>query len=136
MQAVYRVLVVDDDVELGAAVAEQLEAAGGFAVDAVTTLKAAEEAVSSPTSDVSAILLDVRMPDGDGRELCARLREKGLTLPVIVISGLDQEDDVVQGLELGADAYVRKPFAASELIARLRRLLPGTPVLIDQDQMR
>ena len=128
MEAMYRILVVDDDVELGNAVAEQLVAAGSFVADVVTTLKAAEEAVSSPISDVSAILLDVRMPDGDGRELCARLRQNGITLPVIVISGLDHEDDVVQGLELGADAYVRKPFAASELIARLRHLLPGTPI--------
>ena len=126
MEAVYRILVVDDDVELGAAVAEQLEAAGGFAVDAVTTLEAAEAAVSSPTSDVSAILLDIRLPDGDGRDLCARLRRNGVSLPVIVVSGLDHEDDVVQGLELGADAYVRKPFATSELIARLRRFLPST----------
>jgi DNA-binding response OmpR family regulator len=126
MEAVYRILVVDDDTELGASIVEQLEAAGGFVAEAVTTIQAAEEAVSAPTSDVSALLLDVRLPDGDGRELCARLRQKGVSLPVIMVSGLDQEDDVVQGLDLGADAYVRKPFAASELIARLRKLLPPT----------
>jgi len=124
MEAAYRVLVVDDDVELGIAIAEQLEAAGGFVVEAMTTIHAAEEAILAPTSDVSAVLLDVRLPDGDGRELCARLRERGISLPVIMVSGLDHEDDVVQGLDLGADAYVRKPFAASELIARLRKLLP------------
>lgn len=126
MEAVYRILVVDDDTELGASIVEQLEAAGGFVAEAVTTIQAAEEAVSAPTSDVSALLLDVRLPDGDGRELCARLRQKGVSLPVIMVSGLDQENDVVQGLDLGADAYVRKPFAASELIARLRKLLPPT----------
>lgn len=126
MEAVYRILVVDDDTELGATVAEQLEAAGGFSTETVTTLQAAEEALSAPASDVSAVLLDVRLPDGDGRELCARLRQNGFSLPVIVASGLDGEDDVVQGLELGADAYMRKPFAAAELIARLRRLLPST----------
>lgn len=124
METAYRVLVVDDDVELGVAIAEQLEAAGGFVVEAVTTLHAAEEAILTPTSDVSAVLLDVQLPDGDGRELCARLRQHGVGLPVIMVSGLDHEDDVVQGLDLGADAYVRKPFAASELVARLRKLLP------------
>ncbi len=124
MEAAYRILVVEDDVELGTAIAEQLEGAGGFAVEAVTTIQAAEEAISASASDVSAILLDVRLPDGDGRDLCARLRQNGVSLPVIMVSGLDHEDDVVRGLDLGADAYVRKPFAASELIARLRKLLP------------
>ena len=126
METAYRVLVVDDDAELGTAIAEQLEAAGGFVVEVVTTIHAAEEAILAPTSDVSAVLLDVRLPDGDGRELCARLRQHGISLPVIMVSGLDHEDDVVQGLDLGADAYVRKPFAASELVARLRKLLPHT----------
>ena len=126
METAYRVLVVDDDAELGTAIAEQLEAAGGFVVEVVTTIHAAEEAILAPTSDVSAVLLDVRLPDGDGRELCARLRQHGIGLPVIMVSGLDHEDDVVQGLDLGADAYVRKPFAASELVARLRKLLPHT----------
>ena len=124
MGTVHRILVVEDDVDLGFIVAEQLEAAGGFAVEFVTTLEAAEKAMSAPASDVAAVLLDVRLPDGDGREFCAQMRQTGSSLPVILVSGLDQEDDVVRGLDLGADAYVRKPFAASELVARLRRLLP------------
>ena len=129
MEVVHRILVVDDDVELGGAVTEQLEGAGGFAAEVVTTIQAAEEAVLASASSVAAILLDVRLPDGDGRELCARLRQSGISLPVIMVSGLDQEDDVVQGLDLGADAYVRKPFAAPELIARLRRLLSHTAAI-------
>ena len=124
MEAVYRILVVDDDVELGDTIATELEAAGGFVAEVVTTIQAAEEAVSAPTSDVSALLLDVGLPDGDGRELCARLRKNGVSLPVIILSGMVQELDVVQGFDSGADAYVRKPAAASELIARLRNLLP------------
>ncbi len=124
MRTVHHILVVEDDVDLGSAVAEQLEAAGGFAVEAVTTLEAAEKAMSAPASDVAAVLLDVRLPDGDGREFCAQMRQTGSNLPVILVSGLDQEDDVVLGLDLGADAYVRKPFSASELVARFRKLLP------------
>ena len=104
MEAVYRILVVDDDIELGDTIAEELEAAGGFVAEVVTTIQAAEEAVLAPTSDVSALLLDVGLPDGDGRELCARLRKNGVNLPVIMLSGMVQEDDVVQGLDSGADA--------------------------------
>ena len=124
MEALYQVLIVDDDIELSASVAEQIEAAGGFKTGFVTTLEAAEHALLAPDADVSAVLLDVRMPDGDGRDLCARLRRNGVALPIILVSGLDEEDDVVQGLDSGADAYIRKPFEASELIARLRRVLP------------
>lgn len=122
------ILIVDDDAELGVAVAEQLEA-GGFTGKSVTTIEAAEQAVSALAGGVAAILLDVGLPDGDGRDFCARLRQSGNTIPVVLVSGLDEEDDVVRGLDLGADAYVQKPFASSELIARLHRLLPsGLPM--------
>jgi len=124
MQTRHLVLIVDDDAELGAAVAEQLEA-GGFTGKSVTTIEAAEQAVLGHAGDVAAILLDVGLPDGDGRDFCARLRRSGNTIPVVLVSGLDEEDDVVRGLDLGADAYVQKPFASSELIARLRWLLPS-----------
>ena len=124
LEALYQVLIVDDDIELSASVAEQIEAAGGFTTGSVTTLEAAEHALLAPDADVSAVLLDVRMPDGDGRDLCARLRRNGIALPIILVSGLDGEDDVVHGFDSGADAYMRKPFEASELIARLRRVIP------------
>ena len=125
MEALYRVLIVDDDAELSASVAEEIDAAGGFIAASVTTIEAAEHALLAQESDISAVLLDVRLPDGDGRDLCARLRQNGIALPIILVSGLDQEDDVVQGLDGGADAYVRKPFVTSELIARLRGVLPA-----------
>ena len=123
MGIIHRILVVDDDLDLCTIIGEQLEAAGGFVAETATTIQAAEHAVSV-SSDVAAILLDVSLPDGDGRDLCARLRHNRVNVPVIMISGLTDEDDVVHALELGADAYMPKPFAASELIARLRNLLP------------
>ena len=125
MEALYRVLIVDDDAELSASVMEEIDAAGGFIAASVTTIEAAEHALLAQDSDISAVLLDVRLPDGDGRDLCARLRQNGIALPIILVIRLGQEDDVVQGLDGGADAYVRKPFAASELIARLRGVLPA-----------
>lgn len=132
MPTVYHVLIVDDDAELSTFIAEQLGAAGGLTAEIVTTIQAAEAVISAPTSDVSAILLDVRLPDGDGRDFCVRLRQNGIHLPVIMVSGLDQVDDVVRGLDLGADDYMRKPFGASELIARLRKMLPRAETATDR----
>jgi len=123
MEADHHILIVDDDVELGTTIIEQLKTEGGFVGVSVTTLRAAEQAISEQTCNVSAILLDVGLPDGDGRDFCARLRQTGNNVPIVMLSGRDQEDDVVRGLDLGADAYMFKPFAFSELIARLRWLL-------------
>jgi len=134
MPTAYHVLIVDDDVELSTFIAEQLVAAGGLTAEIVTTIRAAEAAISAPTSNVSAILLDVQLPDGDGRDFCVRLRQNGILLPVIMVSGLDQVDDVVRGLDLGADDYMRKPFGASELIARLRKMLPRAEAATDQQR--
>jgi len=125
VEADHRILIVEDDVELSKTIVDQLEAAGGFTGMSVTTIQAAEQAVFAHAGNVSAILLDVSLPDGDGRDFCARLRQNGNNIPVVLVSGLDQENDIVRGLDLGADAYVRKPFAFSELIARLRWLLPN-----------
>lgn len=116
------VLVVEDDVELNAAIVAEIETAG-FGVVAAHSIGAAERAFSPPDGVISAMVLDIRLPDGDGRELCARLRDAGNAIPVILLSGLDGEDDIVHGLDIGADAYVVKPFAGSELVARLRHLL-------------
>ena len=115
------VLVVEDDADFNAAIVAEIETAG-FGTVAAHSIDAAERAFSPP-GDISAIVLDIRLPDGDGRALCARLRDAGNSIPVILMSGLDGEDDIVQGLDIGADAYVVKPFQGSELVARLRHLL-------------
>ena len=64
-------------------------------------------------------VLNVGLPDGDGRRFCASLRWQGFRLPVILVSGLGGEDDVVRGLEAGADDYLVKPFGVAELLARV-----------------
>ena len=119
----HRVLVVDNDVELGLYLAEELDSAGGFTVRTATTIRDADRLLRHSAPDFSAILMDVVLPDGDGREFCAQLREEGRVLPIILLSALHAEADAVRGLTLGADDYVRKPFSTAELIARLRRLL-------------
>ena len=120
-----RILIVEDDAEISAMVASELDATARYAAVAVPTLAAARHALLSATfdTDFDAIVLDIMLPDGDGRTLCMELRSQGNSLPIILLSGRDAEDDVVQGLEGGADAYMRKPFHAAELFARLTVML-------------
>ena len=70
-----------------------------------------------------ALLVDVRMPKMDGIELCRRIRGEGLTVPVMMLTAADTTDDVIEGLDVGADDYVTKPFEFAELLARVRALL-------------
>jgi DNA-binding response OmpR family regulator len=83
----------------------------------------AEAKLAEDGARYDAILLDIGLPDGDGRELCARLRREGKRMPVIMLTGQDAEADVVRGLDAGANDYVAKPFRAGELLARLRAQL-------------
>lgn len=119
----HQILIVEDDFNLSETLAEQV-GNGGYQATTVATLAAARDALADPVRDFDLLLLDVGLPDGDGRTLCADLRRSGQTLPVIILSAHVNEDDVVQGLEDGADAYMRKPFHTAELMARLSRLLP------------
>ncbi len=121
-----QVLIVEDDTDLGAVLVDQVLLGGRWGATAVTTLAAARQALRSGPLDAppfDAMILDVGLPDGDSHALCAALRAEGLVLPIIILSGRAEEEDVVQGLDSGADAYVRKPFQAAELTARLNALL-------------
>ena len=84
----------------------------------VTTLKEAGAKLNSDS--FSLVLLDANLPDGDGYTFCKDIREQGFTLPVIFLTALDQEVNVIQGLEVGADDYVTKPFRVRELISRIK----------------
>jgi len=118
MTAGRRILIVDDDVALRQSLMEQLELNGEFTSvecgDAARTL----EVVAKDRFD--AILLDVGLPDMDGRELCRLLRRAGVQVPIVMLTGADSEADTVRGLDSGADDYVTKPFRLGELLARLR----------------
>ena len=115
-----RVLVVEDSVKMAAVLKRGLEEEG-YAVDVART---GEDglwmAVENP-NDV--IVLDVRLPDMDGFEVCRRLRERGQWVPVIMLTARDAVPDRVRGLDAGADDYLTKPFSFSELAARTRALL-------------
>jgi DNA-binding response OmpR family regulator len=114
------VLIVDDDRVLRTTLAEQLKAEGEFAPHEAETAEAAVAALSLPDVRYDAIILDVGLPDGDGRDLCARLRRQGVKVPIIMLTGADAEADVIRGLDAGANDYIAKPFRIGELLARLR----------------
>lgn len=117
------ILVVDDDRALRATLAEQLAVEGEFAAVEAATLGEAEILLAAKDSRFDALILDVRLPDGDGRDFCIRLRREGLKIPIVMLTGSDEEADVVRGLDSGANDYIAKPFRLAELLARLRAQL-------------
>ena len=116
------ILVVDDDHTLRAMLLEQLAVDGEFAAQGASTISDAEAALAGRTR-YDAVILDVSLPDGDGRDLCVRLRRMGIKVPIIMLTGSDEEEDVVRGLDSGANDYIAKPFRLAELLARLRAQL-------------
>jgi two-component system response regulator MprA len=115
-----RLLVVDDDPDVRDSLERALRRAGYAVTTAVHGADALDSVARSP---VDLIVLDVLMPMVDGFDACRRLRERGNTTPVLVLTARDAIDDRVTGLEVGADDYLVKPFALAELMARVRALL-------------
>jgi len=115
-----RVLLVEDDSMIGAAVKQALKDAA-YAVDWVTDGEAAVHAVESESYEL--VLLDLGLPKGDGREVLRYLRGRGRKLPVIIVTARDSVEDRIDGLDLGADDYLIKPFEIRELLARMRAVL-------------
>jgi DNA-binding response OmpR family regulator len=114
------ILIVDDDRALRATLAEQLAVDGEFTAVEASTAGEAEDKLNASDARFDAVILDVGLPDGDGRDLCAKLRRQGMKVPIIILTGSDEESDVVRGLDSGANDYIAKPFRLAELLARLR----------------
>lgn len=114
------ILIIDDDRALRITLAAALEADGGFRATTADTLTDAAAKLTVRDSAFDAIILDLDMPDGHGRDFCARMRRMGVRVPMLILSGATDEHDVVRGLEAGANDYVAKPFRMAELVARLR----------------
>jgi DNA-binding response OmpR family regulator len=113
-------LIVDDDADLRSAVSEQLETEGYSTLEAAT---AAAGVRAAETDKPDLILLDVDLPDMDGREACRQMRDKGVAAPVIMLTAASADEDTVQGLEAGANDYVIKPYKFAVLLARIRAQL-------------
>jgi len=118
MQGARKVLIVDDDAALRQSLAEQLDRDGEFVTAECGTAAAALETLGRERFD--AILLDVGLPDMDGRELCRIMRSAQINVPIVMLTAADSEGDTVQGLDAGANDYVTKPFRLNVLLARLR----------------
>jgi two-component system, OmpR family, response regulator len=115
-----RILIVEDDAALARSLVSLLRA-GGNAVDHVGN---GEEALTIlPTEPYALAILDVGLPGMDGFKLLDRVRKDGHKLPILMLTARDGLDDRVRGLDLGADDYLRKPFEAAELEARVRALV-------------
>ncbi len=117
------ILIVDDDRSLREELAAQLQVDGEFSADEAASVSEAETKIRQHEQRFDALILDVGLPDGDGRDLCASLRKAGMRMPIIMLTGSDEESDVVRGLESGANDYIAKPFRLNELLARLRAQL-------------
>jgi len=117
------ILIVDDDEALRATLVEQLAVDGEFAAVEAADVAEAEERLASRNSRFDAIILDIGLPDGDGRDLCVKWRKQGVKVPIMFLTGSDEESDVVRGLDSGANDYIAKPFRLAELLARLRAQL-------------
>jgi DNA-binding response OmpR family regulator len=123
MASQHPILVIDDDTALRTALVEQLVLDGEFVPTQAENLAAAQARLAAPDARFDAILLDVSLPDGDGRDFCKSLRKQGVKVPIIMLTGSAEESDIVRGLDSGANDYIAKPFRLNELLARLRAQL-------------
>ena len=123
MASQHPILVVDDDTALRTALIEQLVQDGEFDPTEASTLAEAEAKLAKADARFDALLLDVSLPDGDGRDFCKKLRKQGMKTPIIMLTGSAEENDIVRGLDAGANDYISKPFRLNELLARLRAQL-------------
>jgi DNA-binding response OmpR family regulator len=147
------ILVIDDDPELREVVVEQLSIGDEFTAVAAATGGEGLDAAQATRPDL--ILLDVNLPDMDGREVCRRLKGAGVRAPVVMLTAAASDADTVEGLDAGANAYVHKPFHFSVLLAHIRAQLrsheqsedavfhigpyefrPAGKILIDQRQRK
>ncbi|HUO99824.1 MAG TPA: response regulator transcription factor [Rhizomicrobium sp.] len=117
MSSAKRVLLVEDDAMLSASLAEQLAQEGAYAVVTAGDCAAARTAAADGLYEF--MILDVGLPDGDGRALCREFRNQGLTCPIVLLTAAASDADTIEGLASGANDYVTKPFRFAVLMARV-----------------
>jgi DNA-binding response OmpR family regulator len=116
-----KILLVDDDEDLREALSEQLVMTEDFDVFEAGDGHQAMEKVKEGFYDL--VILDVGLPDTDGRELCRLMRKQGVKCPILILTGHDSDADTILGLDAGANDYVTKPFKFPVLLARIRAQL-------------
>src|SRR3979490_3422044 len=116
-----KILIVEDDTDLRDTLVEQLSLHDEFEASAVDTGAKGASAAKADAPDL--VLMDVGLPDTDGREVVRSLRKGGFKAPIIMLTGHDTDSDTILGLESGANDYVTKPFRFAVLLARIRAQL-------------
>lgn len=153
MSTAKKILLIDDDEMLRESLVEQFALHEEFQPMAVASASEAIQHVK--TEHVDLVILDVGLPDMDGREACKLMRKNGLKSPVIMLTGHDSDSDTILGLESGANDYVTKPFRFGVLLARVRAHLrqheqsedaiftigpytfrPSAKMMIDEDESK
>jgi DNA-binding response OmpR family regulator len=127
------ILVIEDEPAMVLGLTDALAFEGYRAVAATT----GRQGVALARSEVpDLVLLDLMLPDTNGFEVCALLRQQSRTVPIIILSARGQESDKIRGLDAGADDYVTKPFSVGELVARVRALLRRAERALELDAVR
>lgn len=121
MTALKKILLIDDDPDLREALADQLVVTEEF--DVFEADNGAEGIARSKSQLHDLVILDIGLPDMDGREVCRLLRKGGVRCPVIMLTGHDSDSDTILGLDAGANDYITKPFKFPVLLARIRAQL-------------
>ena len=116
-----RLLIVDDDAYLRTSLRQQFVAEGFDNIFDVGSATGLNSALNEANPDL--ILLDIQMPDGNGVEICKRLRREGFAKPIIMLTAKNAEPDIIEGLEAGANDYVTKPLRIGELLVRIHTQL-------------
>jgi DNA-binding response OmpR family regulator len=121
MAQLKKILLVDDDEDLREALSEQLIMTEDF--DVFEASNGQDALVKAKEAIYDLVILDVGLPDTDGRELCRVMRKQGVKAPIVMLTGHDTDADTILGLDAGANDYVSKPFKFPVLLARIRAQL-------------
>jgi len=113
-----KIMVVEDDLKILKGLVYSLKQKGYK----VITAQSFNEGLNLADETIDLVLLDISLPDGNGYDLCKKINEK-FKIPTLFLSAKDEEDDIVKGLELGAEDYITKPFGVKELLIRIEKIL-------------
>ena len=113
-----KIITIEDDQHLLETLVDQLSQEDEFEVYGAPNLAEGRELINHHDPDL--VLLDVMLPDGDGRDMCRWIRGQGFVMPILMLTGQDSEADTIDGLEVGANDYIAKPLRLGELLARIR----------------
>lgn len=127
-----RILIIEDNTKLAASLQDGLKQEG-FAVDCLFDGKSGEERIIMQGEEYDLAILDIMLPEQDGLSVCKKVRARGASLPIIMLTAKDALEDRVCGLDCGADDYLIKPFSFEELLARIRALMRRPKAILPEE---